>query len=432
MVRGYLHSVGRFSRNVWLVLIANAVMGFSYIGIYAVLFNLYLLRLGYGTEFIGQVNATGRLGFALFGLPAGIFAHRLGIRRLLIVGGVLMTLGLISLPLGEFLPAPLHSLWLRIAYLIAWGGAALYFVNLNPFLMAVTPESERNHVFSAVAAMGPLSAFTGSLVGGSLPGLLGRILSVSSLSPAPYRYSLIFAGALFLLALPVLLATRAVHVEEHAGSDDRTKSAPIHLFAMMAFVVLLVHTGYGTALTFFNVYLDHGLHVPTHLVGILAATGQLAAVPAAAAMPGAIARWGHQRTYLLGGLGAGISLAAVGLLPHWTAAGIGYVSMMACGALSGPIFTVFSQGIVRARWRPAMSGTAFMTSGLSWAMAALVAGYVISGFGYRALFVLVGATTAAGAILFAVYYRIPRGEYVESSPLTGATDVVPDMQSKTR
>jgi len=410
-----------------LVLAANAVMGFSYVGIYAVLFNLYLLRLGYGTEFNGQVNATGRLGFALFGLPAGIFAHRLGIRRLLIAGEILMTLGLICLPLGELLPAPLHSLWLRITYLLAWGGAALYFVNLSPFLMAVTPPSERNHVFSAVAALGPLSAFTGSLVGGALPGLLARFLPVTCESSAPYQYSLVIAGALFILALPALLATRAVHGGEHAESDDRTRPAPVHLFAATALVVLLVHTGYGTALTFSNVYLDDGLHVPTHVVGILAAIGQLASVPAAAAMPGAVARWGHQRSYLLGGLAAGGSLVLVGLLPHWSFAGLGFVSMMACGALTGPIFTVYSQGIVRARWRPAMSGTAFMTSGLSWALAALFSGYIIAGFGYRVLFTLAGATTAAGAVVFALYYRVPRGRYAESEPLTGATDVVPEI-----
>ena len=427
MVRGYLQSLGRCSRNVWLVVAANAVLGFSYVGIYAVLFNLYLLRLGYGTEFIGQVNATGRLGFALFGLPAGIFAHRLGIRRLLIAGEILMTLGLICLPLGELLPAPLHSLWLRITYLLAWGGAALYFVNLSPFLMAVTPPSERNHVFSAVAALGPLSAFTGSLVGGALPGLLARFLPVTCESSAPYQYSLVIAGALFILALPALLATRAVHGGEHAESDDRTRPAPVHLFAATALVVLLVHTGYGTALTFSNVYLDDGLHVPTHVVGILAAIGQLASVPAAAAMPGAVARWGHQRSYLLGGLAAGGSLVLVGLLPHWSFAGLGFVSMMACGALTGPIFTVYSQGIVRARWRPAMSGTAFMTSGLSWALAALFSGYIIAGFGYRVLFTLAGATTAAGAVVFALYYRVPRGRYAESEPLTGATDVVPEI-----
>ena len=68
----------RFNRDVRLYLVTAGLVGFCWIGIYLVLFNLYLLRLGYGPEFIGTVNAAGSLAYAVFSLPAGALGGRWG------------------------------------------------------------------------------------------------------------------------------------------------------------------------------------------------------------------------------------------------------------------------------------------------------------------------------------------------------------------
>jgi len=47
-------------------------MGFTaWGGLFATLFNLYLLRLGYGPEVIGRINGIGSLAFGVLCLPAG-------------------------------------------------------------------------------------------------------------------------------------------------------------------------------------------------------------------------------------------------------------------------------------------------------------------------------------------------------------------------
>ena len=91
----------------------------------------------------------------------------------------------------------------------------------------------------------------------------------------------------------------------------------------MALVVLLQVAGEGAARTFFNVYLDAGLHVPTAQIGVLSAAGQLLAVPAALAAPLLMARWGKERTFVLGSLGMTLSLLPLALIFHWGAAGLG-------------------------------------------------------------------------------------------------------------
>ncbi len=169
-------------------MVSSALFGFTIFGgIYTLLLNLYLLRLGYSPGFVGVVNASGMLALALFSLPAGALGGRWGSRRTLIAGLSLIVIGLGLLPLAELVPVPFRRGWLVGTYMIAWLGVAMYFVNTNPFLMVVTTAVERNHVFSVQVALWPIAGFAGSLVGGVLPDHIAGLLRVPLDHPAPYR-----------------------------------------------------------------------------------------------------------------------------------------------------------------------------------------------------------------------------------------------------
>ncbi|MDQ5850840.1 MAG: hypothetical protein M3380_01985, partial [Chloroflexota bacterium] len=112
-----------FTRPVRLYLVSSALFGFTIFGgIYSLLLNLYLLRLGYGAAFVGIVNAAGMLALALFALPAGLLGTRWGSRRALLAGLCLILTGLGPLPLAELLPAPVRAAWLLGTYMLAWLG----------------------------------------------------------------------------------------------------------------------------------------------------------------------------------------------------------------------------------------------------------------------------------------------------------------------
>ena len=66
MIVRYFQKLGLISRDEWLCLVSWTVLGFAYFGIYPVLFNLYLLRLGYGFEFVGLINGLGMIAFTIF------------------------------------------------------------------------------------------------------------------------------------------------------------------------------------------------------------------------------------------------------------------------------------------------------------------------------------------------------------------------------
>ena len=295
-------------------------------------------------------------------------------------------------------------------------GLALYIVNGGPYLMAVTGDTERNYAFSAQAALGPLAAFAGSLAGGLLPGLIARTLHVSLDQPAPYAYPLIFAAILLLPAGAALLAMRDVRVDHGAPGSAPAGPAPYGLIGLLALVLMLQVAGEGVARTFFNVYMDAGLHVSTAQIGLVAALGQLLAAPAALMAPLLVVRWGSVRTYTGAALGMACSLLPLAFIPGWGAAGFGFMGVMMLAAISRPVISVFNMAIVAPAWWNLMAGATTMAVGLSWAIMGIAGGYIIATRGYPSLFVTGALVTAAGAVLFWSYFRVPRGRFARTTP----------------
>ena len=146
----FFYNFPRFNRNTIMILLATALIGLTFEGgIYAVLFNLYLLRLDYGPEFVGQVNSAGLLAFALSSLPAGLIGSHWGCRNALLNGLGLVMLGMGLLPLAELCPPMWRSAWLFGGLIIMYIGLALFFVNAAPLLMANSRPEQRNDVIAA-------------------------------------------------------------------------------------------------------------------------------------------------------------------------------------------------------------------------------------------------------------------------------------------
>jgi MFS family permease len=410
----YWRAVRSFNRNVRLYLITTVLMGLTIFGgIYSLLVNLYLLRLGYGPEFIGTVHAVGMLGWALACLPAGRMGRRLGSRRSMMVGMGLAGLGYGLLPFAEGIPSAWRAAWILLAYLAGNILIALYDVNQGPFLMDSTTPQERDHVFSVQGAIWPLAGFTGSLIGGLMPGLFAGLLGVSTDDPAPYRYPLMIAAALLFLAIWALKGahdpvSQPVGADSagHAGAPHEHASVGVtlasarYVVVFLSLVVVLQGMGEGAVRTFFSVYMDAGLRIATAQIGALAAAGQLLGVPAALLMPLAAARWGRRRTFVWGSMGMMLSLLPLALIPRAAAAGLGYMAMIATASIVRPALGIYLMESVPPSWRTTMSGATTMALGLSWAAISFGGGYLITLLGYPAFFLASAGLTGAGVVLF--------------------------------
>src|SRR5439155_7494205 len=142
-----------FNRSIRLWLVVWALGAFAYFGLQGVLLNLYLLRLGFGPQFIGLLVGSGQILWGLAALPAGAFGRRAGLRTAQQAAFLLMGLGFGLLLLVEAMPRPLWEGWLFGCWAVAWLGAALLTVNAVPYAMAIADEDERNAVFPAQQAV---------------------------------------------------------------------------------------------------------------------------------------------------------------------------------------------------------------------------------------------------------------------------------------
>jgi MFS family permease len=401
----YLEQLKSLNRDLRLFLFSSGTIGFTLLnGIFPVLFNLYLLRLGYGPAFIGSVNAAGLLAYSLSSFPAGMVARLLGVRRAMALGVTLTMAFSALLPAAELLPVHWRAAWLVGTQVLSTVGLALFFVNASPFMVDATGTSERNHAFSTRMVIDTASGMLGSLVGGALPGMLSTMLALPQDGPAAYRYALI-TGA--MLSLPGVIALLLIREPEPETGGDQVVDAgalpavPVAMLATMAAVMLLRAAGVGTSRVFFNVYLDDGLGVSTVQIGTLFALVQLASVPAAMAMPLLAARSGLYGVVVWCSLGIAGSMLPLALVPHWAAATIGRLGTYALSAIADPALTVYQLELVPQRWRSLMAGVSSTALGVSWTLLAFGGGYLIAGLGYRTLFLAAAGLTVAGTLLFA-------------------------------
>ena len=122
---------------MYLILALWACTGFSYGGLHVVLFNLYLIRLGYGPEFVGTANSVIMLSLALFSFPAGWIGRRFGCRRVVIAGmGLSVVYALI--PIADNIPLQLRPLVILVSCAVFGCAAASVMVAIQPFLIACT------------------------------------------------------------------------------------------------------------------------------------------------------------------------------------------------------------------------------------------------------------------------------------------------------
>lgn len=399
--RTYVQTLQLCNRQVRSYLCAEGLSGFTVDGgIYTVLFNLYLLRLGYRPAFIGAVNAAGLLAFSLWSLPAGLLGRRWGNQCMLVVGLGVMAVGCSALPMVECTPPTWHASWLLITYIVIHMGLALHSANATPFVMAATRATERHHAFALASALCLLAGFVGNLLGGWLPALFGATLGTSLSQPAPYRYTLALAGLCLIPAILAMGSTLSGRGSRTAQQPRQRGRVPYRRLGWFALARLLQVMGVGSVCLFLNVYLDASLGVQTALIGTLLALGRLGAVPVALLTPLLMARWNTRRLIMGATTGIVLSLIPLVLLPHWAAATLSFIGVITLTAMRIPAFLVYSMEAVVPEHRAIMSGANEMANGLGFAIMGLGGGYIITAFGYRPLFLLSACLTAVGTLVF--------------------------------
>jgi MFS family permease len=328
------------------------------------------------------------------------------------IGGYSIALTAFALlPVAEFAPPTIQSAWLGAAVVVRGLGFALYWVNARPFLMGATESVERDHVYAVQSALFPLTGFVGSLVAGLLPGAFSRLLHVSLDQPAPYRFplwavaGLLVPGVLALYSMSEFDAGLQNTTVERSGTAERRNRIPFWPILVLAACIFMQAASQGATMAFFNVYLDDRLGVATSTIGAMSGISQLLSSMAALSTPLLARRWGNRRIFAWGSLGVGLAMLPLALVPHWTAAGMSLLGVVAFNGMAFPAINVYQMQLVSVGWRTTMSGSTAMASGLSWSATSFFGGLAIERWGYKPFFLVSGAVTVCSAVLFGLYFR---------------------------
>ncbi|MEM7134460.1 MAG: MFS transporter [Chloroflexota bacterium] len=397
------------SRDARLYLVIPFVLGFSWLGLFVVLFNLFLLRLGYGPSFIGMLTAIGPIMFILLSIPSGLMSRRFGSRRLIILALSIYAVSFTLLPWGDVLPSPWREAWFMTWLLMAYVGGAFYWPNGDVYLMSITEDANRSRAFAYRQALFPLAGFIGSLLAGQLPSFFAKLIGTSIEQPAPYRYALMLCGLVHIASvLAMMLTSREVSQEEVTESKAEGQGKWVLVWSVLiplAFVELLWKGGTQGPTNFFNVFLDLNFQVSPQRIGMILGVGQLVAAGLALATPWLARRIGHGRIIALALVGLISGLFIIAGSSGWLGASSGFVLFQVLAAISTASVAVYRMEKVDARWWGWASGIAVAAQGIGESSIYYAGGVVIERFGFDAFFLGTASVLAVGLTFFVVYFK---------------------------
>jgi MFS family permease len=369
-------------------------LAFLGIGIYALLFNLYLLALGYREDMIGLAAGLNTLAQGIAALLMSPLIRRLGTSRTMIGALALFSLTSAGQAIVTGRPA--------IAALAFLSGAATsgLTVPLMPFIAERIAPEVRGEAAAFAFALQNVAVTVGTFAGGLLPALL---LRVGFGNVARNRTALLIGvvvSALGLLPLVIIaLRSRGTGNEQAAtllgpqlDATPRRVRRGVWGFAGAA---ALLSIGTGAFIPFVNVYLVR-LGASESAVGtILALTGAVGALLSLGA-PTLLNRLGSLPSVLV----LRVLPAPVGLLlALFPSLGlvVGTQAVRGIGAsMAWPVeMTIFNKR-VPAHAMASAFGLRIAAWNFSWAAISIIAGVLIVHGGYNAPLYIVAVFTTLG------------------------------------
>lgn len=449
----------RFQRNARLYLLSNALSGMT-TGIFLVLYNLYLISLGYKADFVGAVLFVGTIGAGIAIFPAGFCVDRWSGKWILV--GSSLLIGVMGIGMILFRqPGPL----LVCSFFTGVAMAFILVINA-PFLTRNSMPDERPDLFSLNIVLTQITTVLGEILGGvlpvwfahsswwmaPLPSGLNWLLN-SHVEPRSYQFAMLVAGLIAIPSFIPLFLLREDHwrptQERQAGALNR-RSIPwrewlasargrlrstslrallISPFFALVLVQTLTGLGAGLVIPYFNLFFVDHLKASSALFGLLdgAANGLTA-------LTTLLAPWLARRV----GRVNSIALTRLCSLPVMLVIGFTGALPLAAGLypvreclmdMSNGVLLVFSMEEVPERHR-GIANSAYQASfQVAWAITSSLGGLIIVYAGYGPLFVIAAfCYLATIALLWRYFGR--RGGGVPARQLNG-TGNVPAIQEST-
>lgn len=413
-VSEYAERVRAFSRNARLYLLNVVIMGAA-MGIFRLLFNFYVLSLGYDEALLGRLITVSSLTALLSALPMGYLADLLGRKNSLLISGALTSLSIMAIVIWP------NQEMLYVMNIISGLGQSLGAVTMAPFLMENSGEKERTYLFSFSSGLQMAMASVGNWVGGYLPTWVGLTRQVPAISSEAY------AGALLVVSLTVAAALIPLAMLSTPRKDQAERSifAPLKYFAekprllsKMILPMLIISIGAGLIMPFMNVFFRQVHHQPDPVIGSLFAWGSLAMGLGLLLAPPLADRMGKVQLVVASQALSIPFLIILGFSPIFWLSTIAYYIRLSLMNMSTPVYQTFVMEHVEPTARATVASLVSMAWNFGWALSPTISGYLQVRYGFGPPFLGTIILYTISTIMFWAFFLYGK-ERTGAAPVTG-------------
>jgi MFS family permease len=382
------------------------------VGIYGVIFNLYILKLGFTEDFLGLILSLSSASVGLFAIPAAVICDRLGRKDTLLLSSSLLSFSLLFL-------YNTTSKELLAIFSIAYGMAsALSLVTGATFLVENSTAYERMHLFSAYYIIYTFSTLAGNMVGGLLPSILTDMpvdqlllkeLLLKAGGAIEYRLTLYLSLAATVASLLPLSRITEPSIRDESGMARQIRAyRSIFISKTVRRMVLfycLFGIGWGTSLPYFNVYFETELSASTSQIGLIFSLSQLVMMVGYFLVPMLTEKLGKIK------MASSVQLLSIPFLliftfaPSLPVAAFGYLMRYMLMNMANPILNSFKLEIVSPEQRSIINSVMWMACYCFVGIGTYAGGLMMAGGRSRMPFVVTGIFYALTAALYFVFFN---------------------------
>lgn len=383
VILNYASRVRAFRRNARLYLLNVIIVGAA-MGVFRLLFNFYVLSLGFDEALLGSLITTSSMTALIAALPMGYLADLLGRKRSLLLSGALTSLSIATMVLWP------EQVVLYAMNVVSGLGQSLGAVTMAPFLMENSGEEERTYLFSFSSGLQMAMASVGNWIGGYLPTWIGLARGVSPTTSSAYAGALLVvagAAALGLLPLVFLRLPRLQRSERSIFAPLSYASKQPVLLGKLILPMLLTSIGAGLIMPFMNVFFRQVHGKPDPVIGSLFAWGSLAMGIGLLIAPPLADRMGKIQLVVISQALSIPFLIILGFSPtYWLSAGAYYIRL-ALMNMSSPVYQTFVMEHVESSARATVASLVSMAWNFGWAFSPTISGYLQVRYGFGPPFI---------------------------------------------
>ncbi|OPY27440.1 MAG: putative transporter [Methanocella sp. PtaU1.Bin125] len=398
IIKSYIRALSGFNGNVRLLLLRTIVMGL-YAGIYGIIFNLYILDMGYRADFLGLLLSVTLLTSSAVSIPAGLLCDRFDRRKLMLVSSALSVAAVVPIFV-------LHSPYALVLFSALYGVfSSISAVCLTPVL-ADNCDQETVHVFSANASLGWIASVAGCALGGILPGLWKSYMA----SGNSYRLTLLSSLALLAVSCILIalmkaarsLPVRTARKRKPFSLKDLRPSGMVLKFTLTS---LTFGVASGMIVPYFNIYFMKVVNMGVLEIGLTSAAAGAFMLVGFILTPYIASKIGKVRSAVVSKLLAAPFLVLMALTTDFVLVAGAYVAYMFLINMAGPATTSFQMEQIRPHEQGYAVGLMSTGSCLAVSASSFISGLLIAGGNFLVPFLLTCAGYVVTAVLLYYYFK---------------------------